>query len=192
MRENSTLTDARHHPRIVYEFLYTSIGQAIAAYSPNELFAAMANPVLIGCGLIPFSGVLVPYSEIQVFWRYWLYYINPFTYMVGALVSPVTWDVKVKCKNSELAKIPLPSNSTCGEYMSDFLSSASGYLVDPSSTTSCEYCEYSVGSEYLKTLNINHKYDGWRDVSSPVPAAGSICLPHIPPLSPPFGPRMAK
>lgn len=149
---------------IVYEFLYTSIGQAIAAYSPNELFAALANPVLIGCGLIPFSGVLVPYSQMQVFWRYWLYYLNPFNYLIGALVTPVTWDVQVKCLKSELTSIPLPSNSTCGEYMSDFLSTAAGYVVDPTSSTSCEYCSYSQGSEYLETLNINHKYYGWRDV----------------------------
>ncbi|KAK7732557.1 hypothetical protein SLS53_008444 [Cytospora paraplurivora] len=149
---------------LFYEFLYTSIGQAIAAYSPNELFAALANPVLIGCGLIPFSGVLVPYDQMQEFWRYWLYYLNPFSYMVGALVTPVAWDAKVECLKSELANIPLPSNTTCGEYMSDFLASATGYVVDPSSATSCEYCEYRKGSDYLKTLNINARYYGWRDV----------------------------
>ncbi|ROV97280.1 hypothetical protein VSDG_04785 [Cytospora chrysosperma] len=149
---------------LLYEFLYTSIGQSIAAYSPNELFAAMANPVAIGCGLIPFSGVLVPYSQMQAFWRYWLYYLNPFNYLIGALVTPVTWDVEIECLKSELTTIPLPSNSTCGDYMGDFLATAAGYVVDPTSSTSCEYCAYSQGSEYLKTLNINHKYYGWRDV----------------------------
>ena len=49
--------------KIVYEFLYTSIGQAIAAYAPNEYFAAVMNPVLIGAGLVSFCGVVVPYSR---------------------------------------------------------------------------------------------------------------------------------
>lgn len=44
---------------ILYEFLYTSLGQAIAAYSPNAYFAALANPIVIGAFLINFCGVVV-------------------------------------------------------------------------------------------------------------------------------------
>lgn len=145
--------------------MYTSIGQAIAAYSPNELFAALANPVLIGCGLILFSGVLVPYAEMQAFWRYWLYYLDPFSYLIGALATPVIWDVAVKCLESELTYIPLPSNQTCGEYMSDFLLENTGYVVDASSETSCAYCQYTTGADYLKSVNVEARYYGWRDVS---------------------------
>lgn len=43
---------------IFYEFLYTSIGQGIAAYAPNEYFAAVMNPVPIGAGLVSFCGVV--------------------------------------------------------------------------------------------------------------------------------------
>jgi hypothetical protein len=57
---------------ILYEFLYTSLGQAIAAYSPNAYFAALANPIVIGAFLINFCGVVVPYSQITAFWRYWM------------------------------------------------------------------------------------------------------------------------
>ncbi|KAF5626367.1 multidrug resistance CDR1 [Fusarium tjaetaba] len=100
---------------ILYEFLYTSIGQAIAAYSPNEYFAALANPLIIGAGLISFCGVVVPYSLIPTFWRYWLYWLDPFTYLIGGLLEPVVWDVKVQCKPEELTSIPLPDNTTCGD-----------------------------------------------------------------------------
>ena len=31
----------------LYEFLYTGIGQFIAAYAPNAVFAALVNPLLI-------------------------------------------------------------------------------------------------------------------------------------------------
>lgn len=34
----------------LYEFLYTGIGQFVAAYAPHEIFAALVNPLLIGDG----------------------------------------------------------------------------------------------------------------------------------------------
>lgn len=55
---------------MIYEFVYTGIGQMIAAYAPNAVFAALANPIVLGT-LVSFCGVLVPYSQIQEFWRYW-------------------------------------------------------------------------------------------------------------------------
>ena len=53
---------------LMYEFVYTSIGQFIAAYAPNALFASLANPLVIGT-LVSFCGVLVPYAQIQPFWK---------------------------------------------------------------------------------------------------------------------------
>lgn len=65
-----------------YEMLYTGIGkclgqawsdttaQFIAAYSPNAPFAALLIPVVIAV-LVTFSGVLIPYSQLTVFWKYW-------------------------------------------------------------------------------------------------------------------------
>jgi len=55
---------------VLYEFLYTGIGQMIAAYSPNEVFASLVNPLFITT-LVSFSGVMVPYGQIKEFWRYW-------------------------------------------------------------------------------------------------------------------------
>jgi hypothetical protein len=80
---------------LVYEMLYTGIGQFIAgqyprgdglvrqvfnqafeysAYAPNAGVAHLMMPIILGT-LVSFSGVLVPYAAIQPFWRYWLYYI---------------------------------------------------------------------------------------------------------------------
>ncbi|KAK6197215.1 hypothetical protein LQW54_010831 [Pestalotiopsis sp. IQ-011] len=89
---------------LLYEFLYTSIGQAIAAYSPDAYFAALANPIVLGAALVNFCGVIVPYSQIQPFWRYWMYYLDPFTYLVGGILEPISWDVQVDCKSSELTE----------------------------------------------------------------------------------------
>ncbi|KAH8703108.1 putative ABC multidrug transporter [Talaromyces proteolyticus] len=149
---------------IFYEFLYTSLGQAIAAYAPNEYFAAIMNPVIIGAGLISFCGVVVPYTQMQPFWRYWLYYLDPFTYLVGGLLGEVLWDVKVECAAFELVHFSVSTlNQTCGQYMSEFLSQQPGYLVDPDSTSTCSFCQYSTGADYARTFNLNEKYYAWRD-----------------------------
>lgn len=42
----------------------------IAAYSPNAVFASLVNPLFITT-LVSFCGVLVPYSQIEPFWKYW-------------------------------------------------------------------------------------------------------------------------
>jgi ABC-type multidrug transport system permease subunit len=54
----------------MYECLYTGIGQMIAAYTPNAVFASLINPLVITT-LASFCGVIVPYSQIVAFWRYW-------------------------------------------------------------------------------------------------------------------------
>ena len=148
---------------IFYEFLYTSIGQAIAAYAPNVYFAAISNPLLIGAGLITFCGVVVPYGEMQPFWRYWLYYLDPFNYLVGGLFGTVIWDVKVECAASEYTVFDPPAGETCATYMSSFLDSNAGYVANGNATSSCQYCAYSTGGDYAKTFNLNAKYYAWRD-----------------------------
>ncbi|KAE8354612.1 ABC-2 type transporter-domain-containing protein [Aspergillus coremiiformis] len=148
---------------IFYEFLYTSIGQAIAAYAPNEYFAAIMNPILLGAGLISFCGIVVPYSQMQPFWRYWIYYLDPFTYLSGGLLGEVLWDVKVQCKASELVHFSAPSGQTCGQYMTDFLAEQAGYLLDSNATSDCAFCPYTTGADYAKTFNLKERFWSWRD-----------------------------
>ncbi|KKY24924.1 putative abc multidrug [Phaeomoniella chlamydospora] len=150
---------------LFYEFLYTGIGQFIAAYAPNATFAALANPVIIGT-LVSFCGVLVPYSQIQEFWRYWMYWLNPFNYLMGSLLTFSLWDTKVTCKQSELAIFDTPNNQTCADYLSGWLETSTGRganLLNPDATSNCEVCQYALGSDYLRTVNIQAEYYGWRD-----------------------------
>ncbi|CAI4214022.1 unnamed protein product [Parascedosporium putredinis] len=155
---------------IFYEFLYTSLGQAIAAYAPNEYGAAILNPIIIGAGMISFCGVVVPYSLMQPFWKYWLYYLDPFHYLVGGLFGTVVWDVQVQCRPEELTTFEPPSGLSCGQYMSDFLAKDGGYVVDANATSACQYCPYSTGADYAKSFNINEAYYPWRDVEDTDPA----------------------
>jgi ABC-type multidrug transport system permease subunit len=94
-----------------------------------------------------------------------MYWLDPFTYLVQGLLTPVTWDVIVQCKPEELTYIPLQSNTTCGEYIGNFLTDNAGYVVDEGNTTMCAYCQYSTGADFLRTMNIKEQYYGWRSVS---------------------------
>ncbi|KAJ6115454.1 hypothetical protein N7486_001232 [Penicillium sp. IBT 16267x] len=162
---NSNRAGATFFVMLMYEFLYTGLGQMIASYAPNAVFAALANPLVLGT-LVTFCGVVVPYSEIQTFWRYWMYYLNPFTYMIGSLLSFNMWDVPVTCSKKELAVFN-PPNGTCGEYLYDYLQGegSGANLLNPEATSMCEVCEFKTGSDYLATLNIYDYYYGWRNAA---------------------------
>ena len=151
---------------LMYEFVYTGIGQFIAAYAPNAVFASLTNPVVIGT-LVSFCGVLVPYSQIQPFWRYWMYYLNPFNYLMGSLLVFTTFDAPVRCAESEFALFNPPAGQTCGEYLADYMMGMGhrANLTNADANSGCKVCQYRDGSDYLATINLPDYYYGWRDAA---------------------------
>ncbi|KAH6717959.1 atrB, ABC transporter [Leptodontidium sp. MPI-SDFR-AT-0119] len=149
---------------LMYEFVYTGIGQFIAAYAPNAVFAALANPLVIGT-LVSFCGVLVPYAQIQAFWRYWIYYLNPFNYLMGSLLVFTSFDAPIHCAEPEFARFDPPSGQTCQQYLTDYMMGLGSRtnLVNPNATQDCKVCQYRTGSDYLVTINLEDYYFGWRD-----------------------------
>ncbi|KAI0137500.1 ABC-2 type transporter-domain-containing protein [Xylariales sp. AK1849] len=151
---------------LMYEFVYTGIGQFIAAYAPNAVFASLANPFVIGI-MVSFCGVLVPYSQIQVFWRYWVYYLNPFNYLMGSMLVFDIWGMEITCTESEFALFDPPNGTTCQQYLADYMSGAgsSSNLINPDDMAGCKVCQYRDGSDYLRTINLQEYYYGWRDAA---------------------------
>ncbi|KAF4271828.1 hypothetical protein CNMCM8812_000266 [Aspergillus fumigatus] len=151
---------------LCYEFLYTGIGQFIAAYAPNATFAALTNPLILGT-LVSFCGVLVPYAQIQAFWRYWIYWLNPFNYLMGSMLVFSVFDTDVKCKEGEFAVFDTPNGTTCADYLSTYLQGVGSRanLVNPEATSGCRVCQYRYGSDYLYTINLKDYYYGWRDTA---------------------------
>ncbi|KAI6711418.1 brefeldin A resistance protein [Diplocarpon mali] len=149
---------------VMYEFVFTGIGEFVAACAPSAAFAAFASPVLIGV-LAPFCGILVPYDQIVGFWRYWLYYLNPFTYLMGSMLIFDIWGTEVTCSESEFALFDPPSGSTCGEYLQAYLKTAGrgSSLDNPEDIAGCRVCQFGDGSDFLRTLNLTKYYQGWRD-----------------------------
>jgi ABC-type multidrug transport system permease subunit len=76
------------------------------------------------------------------------------------------WDAKVTCNEDEFAVFD-PINGTCAQYLKDYMAGevSTVNLINPGATSACKVCEYTDGSDFLKTLNINHYYVGWRDAA---------------------------
>lgn len=111
-----------------------------------------------------FNGVMRPYSTLPVFWRYWMYYVNPSTYWIGGMLAATLDGTPVRCATEETAKFDAPPNQTCRDYAGAFAKSAGGYLLNPDDTSGCQYCPYTSGNQYLESLNINAS-DKWRGKS---------------------------
>lgn len=91
--------------------------------------------------------------------------MNPFNYMIGALLVFVDFDKPVICKPSEFATFNPPSGQTCGEYLAPYLAGpgSRSNLTNPLATSACQVCEYTRGSDYLYSVNLTDYYFGWRD-----------------------------
>lgn len=70
--------------------------------------------------------------------------------------------IPVQCADSETARFDAPPGQTCQAYAGGFAESAGGYLLNPDANADCMYCPYSVGNQYLSTLNIEASQK-WRD-----------------------------
>lgn len=143
-------------------FLFiSSWGQWICAFAPS--FTVISNVLpffFVMFGL--FNGVVRPYDMMPAFWRYWMYYVNPSTYWIGGVLAATLHDIPVQCQQTETAIFNAPPGQTCALYASTFLQGAPGYLLNPRDTTGCQYCPYSVGDDYLSTLNIQASQK-WRN-----------------------------
>ncbi|KAG0649701.1 abc multidrug transporter atrF [Hyphodiscus hymeniophilus] len=101
-----------------------------------------------------FNGVVRPYSQLSVFWRYWMYYVNPSTYWIGGVLAATLNKTPIECAPQEAAYFNPPPGSTCGTYALDFVRTAGGKLINPNATSQCAYCPYESGVDYMATLNI--------------------------------------
>ncbi|KAI9869551.1 MAG: hypothetical protein M1823_009032, partial [Watsoniomyces obsoletus] len=101
-----------------------------------------------------FNGVVRPYESLPVFWKYWMYWVNPSTYWIGGILAATLDGAVVECAPMETAMFDSPPNQTCQEYAGSFAGMSGGYLLNPDATSGCQYCPYSNGNQFLQTLNI--------------------------------------
>lgn len=136
-----------------------TFGQAMAALTPTAEVASTFT-TLFASFVISFNGVLQPLNSLIKFWH-WVYYISPYTYLIGGLVANSLSGMTVTCAQSELNIFNPPTGQTCQSFAGAFVE-VSGKLLNPNATSACEYCRYSIGDQYLQTLNMSFD-DRWRN-----------------------------
>ncbi|OCL05443.1 hypothetical protein AOQ84DRAFT_390869 [Glonium stellatum] len=141
---------------LTYEVFQVLLGLFMMALSPDLGFAGNVL-VFIVCTCNWFNGIIVPYDQIQVFWRYWLYYLNPFTYLLGGMVKAVISGVAVTCSANDLTHFSPPTGQTCGEYAGPWAASASAQLLNPNATDECSVCKWTNGDQYLDGFNLGNR-----------------------------------
>lgn len=99
---------------------------------------------------------------MPVFWKYWMYYVNPSTWWIAGVLSALLHNVPVNCSETETAKFTPPPGQTCGDYAGAFADVAGGNLLNPNATDVCQFCQLKNGDQYLAQLNISAS-DKWRD-----------------------------
>ncbi|KAJ1861814.1 ATP-binding cassette transporter snq2, partial [Coemansia sp. RSA 2703] len=129
-----------------------TLGQAIAAFSPNDIIASMLNPIFTTMMTL-FCGVTIHYFDMPHFWRSWMYWLSPYTYFIEGVITNDLHDTPIRCKSAEFYSFTPPQGQSCAQYAGQWLSSTAGYIRDMESTTLCEYCPYSKGDDYYRNFN---------------------------------------
>ena len=71
---------------LITELFSVTLGQMISALTPSSFIAMLLNPFIIIVFAL-FCGVTIPKPQIPKFWRAWLYQLDPFTRLIGGMVS---------------------------------------------------------------------------------------------------------
>ncbi|OAA71137.1 ABC transporter [Cordyceps fumosorosea ARSEF 2679] len=136
-----------------YTFLMTMLfflfqaswGQWICAFAPS--FTVISNVLSIFfVAFNLFNGIMRQYASYPVFWKYWLYYLNPVTWWMRGILAAVLPAAKIVCTSAEATHFDPPPGSTCGEYAGPFVDTAGvGYLANVDATVDCQYCPFKDG-----------------------------------------------
>ncbi|POR32505.1 Brefeldin A resistance protein, partial [Tolypocladium paradoxum] len=145
---------------LLFELYYVSFGQAIAAFSPNELLASLLVPVFF-LFVVSFCGVVVPPMQLPTFWRSWMYWLSPFHYLIEALLGAVIHNQPVNCSTNEFARFQAPPGLSCDGYVGPYIAKAGGY-VRTAQDGLCEYCQYASGDEFGRGFSVYYR-NIWRD-----------------------------
>ena len=94
------------------ELFGVTFAQLVGAISPSIQIAVLINPLVITI-LATFCGVTIPYPVIGRWARSWLYYLDPLTRVMGAMIATELHGLKIQCKPNEFSVFDPPQGQTC-------------------------------------------------------------------------------
>ncbi|KAG7660524.1 uncharacterized protein J8A68_005943 [[Candida] subhashii] len=137
----------------------TSMGHLVISFNEVPINAGNVGHLLFSFCLI-FCGVLAGPGQMPGFWIF-MYRINPFTYLVQAILTTALANSNVICSPQELVTIVPPEGQSCQGFMDPFISTAGGY-VTTSDAGDCLFCSMSDTNVFLASA---HAYfsQRWRN-----------------------------
>ncbi|KAF8153344.1 pleiotropic drug resistance ABC transporter [Crassisporium funariophilum] len=145
---------------VCFPIYYTTIALAVASMSPTAEISGLMFSFLFSF-VLTFDGVLQPYRLLG--WWQWMYHLSPFTYLIEALLGQSIGGQPINCADKELVTLEPPSGQTCSGFLTQYISNAGGYLVNPDATSGCRYCSSRTTDQWMgPTFNIYY-HRHWRD-----------------------------
>ena len=154
---------------MIFQLHLQSLSQAAAAVAPNAMIASMTYATFFA-ELLIFCGVVQPPDQMPYFWRSWMFYLSPFTYIIEGLLGDAQRDKDIYCAPEEYNRVFPPGGQTCEQYLGNFstllgsgIEHGVGYFKDAADGNGCDYCSMRKGAEYLASI----KMDGsnrYRDI----------------------------
>ena len=71
---------------------------------------------------------------------------------------------QITCAPIEYVIVKPPPAQTCQQYLSKFISTAGGYVTNPSANDSCQFCSYRTTDEFLQSNSNLFWSHRWRDI----------------------------
>ncbi|KAJ4248431.1 Multidrug resistance protein [Fusarium torreyae] len=142
-------------------FVYTTSFAFLAIAGLESAEVAGGIVALLTITMFAFCGIIAGPGNMPGFWIF-MYRVNPFTYFVEGFLGTALAKASARCASNELLAFSPPDNSTCGEYLRDYISSSNGFLIDPGSTTDCEFCPIASTDKFLNAVHIDFD-NRWRD-----------------------------
>ena len=142
-----------------------SFGLLIAAFSTTPTMAAVINPFFSSI-LILFAGIMQAPVDMPYFWRSWMYWLDPYHYLIEGFVVNELDGFKVHCKDEDILSYHPPPGQTCEQYSKEFFDlGGPGYLREESlnSTELCQYCPFDYGQDFYTRLgwSFDNRYRDW-------------------------------
>jgi ABC-type multidrug transport system permease subunit len=140
-------------------FTSTFTNMMIAGMDSAETAGNLSNFLFSMC--LVFNGVLASPSTFPRFWIF-MYRVSPFTYLTGGLLSAGLMDQTTQCADNEYLTLQPGNGETCGSYMTPYIESNGGYVVNQGALQDCQYCTYNTTNYFLNTLSVDPA-NRWRD-----------------------------
>jgi ABC-type multidrug transport system permease subunit len=93
-----------------------------------------------------------------------MYRVNPMTYLVSSFLSTSLGDAPMRCADNEVLSFSAPAGKACADYMKNYISANSGYLLSSGSQMNddCKFCAMGNSNDFLSSLGISFS-NRWRD-----------------------------